>query len=57
MWGPTTPWDAATMILPWELYATYGDTRILERMHKTQAPAGRLYRDWFKAPDYARKRL
>ena len=26
MWGPTTPWDAATMILPWELYASYGDT-------------------------------
>ena len=29
IWGPTTPWDAAAMILPWELYTTYGDTRVL----------------------------
>ncbi len=36
IWGPTPSWDAATFILPWEQYLTYGDTRILERMYETQ---------------------
>ncbi|WP_163564706.1 alpha-L-rhamnosidase-related protein, partial [Klebsiella pneumoniae] len=28
VWGPSTPWDVAAMILPWELYQAEGDTRI-----------------------------
>ena len=36
VWGPTTAWDVATLILPWELYQTHGDTRILEEMHDAQ---------------------
>lgn len=36
VWGPTTPWDVAALILPWELYQTHGDTRILEDMHEAQ---------------------
>jgi alpha-L-rhamnosidase len=54
IWGPTPPWDVATMILPWELYTTYGDTRILERMHATQAKLVDYTGGWFKAPDYKR---
>ena len=52
MWGPTTPWDVAAMILPWELYQTYGDTRILERMHDTQKRLVDYTATVFKAPDY-----
>lgn len=52
MWGPTTPWDVAAMILPWELYQTYGDTRILERMHTTQKRLVDYTATVFKAPDY-----
>lgn len=36
VWGPTTAWDVAALLLPWELYRTHGDTRILERMHAAQ---------------------
>jgi len=52
MWGPTTPWDVAAMILPWELYQTYGDTRILQRMHDTQKRLVDYTATVFKAPDY-----
>jgi alpha-L-rhamnosidase len=52
MWGPTTPWDVAAMILPWELYQTYGDTRVLERMHDTQKRLVDYTATVFKAPDY-----
>lgn len=55
IWGPTPPWDVATMILPWELYTTYGDTRILERMHKVQTRLVDYTGGWFKAPDYKRE--
>jgi alpha-L-rhamnosidase len=33
--GPTPSWDAATFVLPWEMYIHYGDRRILERMYDT----------------------
>jgi len=36
MWGPTPAWDAATFILPSELYRQTGDRRILERMYRAQ---------------------
>jgi alpha-L-rhamnosidase len=52
VWGPSTPWDVAAMILPWELYQTYGDTRILERMHDTQRRLVDYTATVFKAPDY-----
>ncbi|WP_296615787.1 alpha-L-rhamnosidase [Sphingomonas sp.] len=52
MWGPTTPWDVAAMILPWELYQTYGDTRVLEQMHDTQKRLVDYTATIFKAPEY-----
>ncbi len=52
VWGPSTPWDAAAMVLPWELYQTYGDTRILQRMHDTQRRLVDYTATVFKAPDY-----
>lgn len=36
VWGPVPPWDAATFVLPWELYLARGDRRILEQMYDTQ---------------------
>lgn len=54
MWGPTTPWDAAAMILPWELYTTYGDTRILARNHDMQRRLVDYTASFIKAPDYFR---
>ena len=54
MWGPTTPWDAAAMILPWELYTTYGDTRILARNHDMQRRLVDYTATFIKAPDYFR---
>jgi alpha-L-rhamnosidase len=54
VWGPSTPWDVAAMILPWELYQTYGDTRVLERMHDTQRRLVDYTATVFKAPDYRR---
>ncbi len=33
--GPTPSWDAATFVLPWELYTHQGDRRILDRMYDT----------------------
>ncbi|UCH62013.1 MAG: family 78 glycoside hydrolase catalytic domain [Fidelibacterota bacterium] len=35
-WGPVPSWDAATFILPWDMYRNYGDTRILTEMYDTQ---------------------
>ncbi|QNA86136.1 family 78 glycoside hydrolase catalytic domain [Sphingomonas sp. So64.6b] len=55
IWGPTPPWDVATMILPWELYTSYGDSRILERMHDAQARLVDYTGGWFKAPEYRRE--
>ncbi|UIJ44227.1 glycoside hydrolase family 78 protein [Sphingomonas cannabina] len=52
VWGPTTPWDVAAMILPWELYQTYGDTRVLERMHEVQRRLVDYTATKFAAPDY-----
>lgn len=54
IWGPTPPWDAATMILPWELYSSYGDTRILARMHGAQKRLVEYTSGWFKPPAYKR---
>lgn len=36
VWGPVPPWDAATFILPWEMYQALDDRRILEQMYTTQ---------------------
>ncbi len=36
VWGSVPPWDAATFILPWEMYQALGDRRILEQMYATQ---------------------
>lgn len=52
IWGPTTPWDAATFILPWEMRQTYGDTRILARMYETQKRLVDYTATYFKAPQY-----
>jgi alpha-L-rhamnosidase len=54
IWGPTTPWDAAAMILPWELYTTYGDTRILAQSHDMQRRLVDYTATFIKAPDYRR---
>jgi alpha-L-rhamnosidase len=35
VWGPIPSWDAATFVLPWEMYQAYGDRRILEQMYET----------------------
>lgn len=53
IWGPTTPRDAATFILPWEMHQTYGDRRILERMYDTQKRLVDYTATYFTAPDYA----
>jgi len=52
VWGPSTPWDVAAMILPWELYQAQGDTRILARMHEMQKRLVDYTATVFKAPDY-----
>ena len=36
IWGAVPSWDAATLVLPWEMYQAYGDRAILERMYDTQ---------------------
>lgn len=54
IWGPTTPWDAAALILPWELYATYGDTRVLAESHEMQRRLVDYTATFIKAPDYRR---
>jgi alpha-L-rhamnosidase len=54
IWGPTTPWDAAAMILPWELYTTYGDTRILADNQDMQRRLVDYTATFIKAPDYLR---
>ncbi len=54
IWGPTTPWDAAAMILPWELYTTYGDTRALADNQDMQRRLVDYTATFIKAPDYKR---
>ena len=54
IWGPTTPWDVAAMILPWELYTTYGDTRVLADNHEMQRRLVDYTATYIKAPDYQR---
>lgn len=54
IWGPTTPWDAAAMILPWELYTTTGDTRILADNQDMQRRLVDYTATFIKAPDYQR---
>lgn len=34
--GPVPSWDAATVILPWDLYGITGDLRLLAQMYDTQ---------------------
>jgi alpha-L-rhamnosidase len=52
--GPTTPWDVAALILPWELYTSYGDTRILARNHAMQRCLVDYTASVIAAPDYYR---
>ncbi|MFV3073496.1 family 78 glycoside hydrolase catalytic domain [Niveispirillum fermenti] len=52
VWGPTPPWDVAALILPWELYTTYGDTRVLAENHAMQRRLVDYTATIFKAPDY-----
>lgn len=33
-WGPTPPWDAALFLIPWEVYAAYGDDRPLRDAYR-----------------------
>lgn len=54
IWGPTTPWDVAAMILPWELYTTYGDTRVLADNQDMQRRLVDYTATFIKAPDYQR---
>jgi alpha-L-rhamnosidase len=54
IWGPTTPWDAAAMILPWELYTTTGDTRILADNQDMQRRLVNYTATFIKAPGYQR---
>ncbi|MDK2762284.1 MAG: family 78 glycoside hydrolase catalytic domain, partial [Sphingopyxis sp.] len=54
IWGPTTPWDAAVMILPWEAYTTYGDARILADNQDMQRRLVDYTATFIKAPDFKR---
>ncbi|WP_260582480.1 alpha-L-rhamnosidase [Sphingopyxis sp. PET50] len=54
IWGPTTPWDVAAMILPWELYTTYGDTRVLADNQDMQRRLVDYTATFIKAPGYQR---
>ncbi|MET0245793.1 MAG: family 78 glycoside hydrolase catalytic domain [Sphingomonas sp.] len=54
IWGPTTPWDVAAMILPWELFTSYGDVRILEQNHEMQRRLVDYTSTFITAPDYHR---
>ncbi|MBO9499527.1 MAG: family 78 glycoside hydrolase catalytic domain [Novosphingobium sp.] len=54
LWGPTTPWDAAALILPWELYRTDGDTRILARSHAMQKRLVDYTASFIKPPEFRR---
>lgn len=49
VWGPVPSWDAATFILPWELYGQQGDTRILAEMYATQKALVDYTGTWFAA--------
>jgi alpha-L-rhamnosidase len=42
-WGPSPAWDAALFLIPWQVYATYGDERPLAATY----PAMRRYVDDF----------
>lgn len=52
IWGPTPPWDVAALVLPWEMYQAYGDTRILDQNHDMQKRLVDYTATIFKAPDY-----
>ena len=54
MWGPTTPWDAAALILPWELYSSFGDTRVLAQNHEMQRRLVDYTATFIKAPEFRR---
>jgi len=34
VWGPTPAWDAALFLIPWEVYAAYGDDRPLRASYR-----------------------
>jgi alpha-L-rhamnosidase len=56
LWGPTPAWDAATFILPQEMYEQYGDTRILAQMYETQRRLVDYTATFITAPDYSYRR-
>ncbi len=45
--GPTPSWDAATFVIPNDLYAVTGDTRLLEQMYETQKRLVDYTARWF----------
>jgi alpha-L-rhamnosidase len=53
MWGPVPPWDAATYVLPWEMYQSLGDRRILEQMYEAQKKLADFTAKYFPPEDYA----
>jgi alpha-L-rhamnosidase len=54
IWGPTTPWDVAALILPWELYSSFGDSRVLAQNHDMQRRLVDYTATFIKAPDFRR---
>lgn len=53
VWGSVPPWDAATFILPWEMYQALGDRRILEQMYATQKKLVDYTRGFFTDDSYS----
>ena len=53
IWGAVPPWDAATFVLPWEMYQALGDRRILEQMYQTQKKLADFTARYFPPEDYA----
>lgn len=55
--GPTPSWDAATFILPDDLYQLTGDTRLLAEMYDTQKRLVDYTASWFTPDDFHYRQL
>lgn len=55
--GPTPSWDAATFILPDDLYQLTGDTRLLAEMYDTQKRLVDYTASWFTPGDFHYRQL
>lgn len=55
--GPTPSWDAATFILPDDLHALTGDTRLLADMYETQKRLVDYTASWFTPGDFHYRQL